>query len=167
MVLTIRWYRLLKCPAKAAAATHDIDLIAARLRPPWLRERLEFGKCDRQIIRDRRMNVHGALDNRVLRLSITGVETIFRSSTGNMDRVSTRHERLCRGATCIHACAAKFMTFDNGLGFAGTRKPRRQARARPARPNNDYVKVLRRSGQRVPSTWILPCLAASSGVSPS
>ena len=98
---------------------------------------------------------------------ITNGETIFRTSAGNMDRIGTRHERLCRGASRIHACAAKFMAFDNRDGFAGTRKPRCHGRARLARPDNDCVEVLHRSGQRAPSMWILPSLAASSGVLPS
>ena len=67
-----------------------------------------------------------------------------------MDRIGTRHERLCRDASRIHACAAKFMALDNGDGFAGTRKSRRQGRARLARPDNDCVEVLYRSGQRAP-----------------
>ena len=36
-----------------------------------------------------------------------------------------------------------------------------------ARPDNDCVEMLDRSGQRAPSIWILPSLAASSGVLPS
>ena len=84
-----------------------------------------------------------------------------------MDRIGACHQRLCRGASRIHAGAAKFIAFDNGDGFAGSRKPRRQGRARLARPDNDCVEVLHRSGQRAPSMWILPSLAASSGVLPS
>jgi hypothetical protein len=84
-----------------------------------------------------------------------------------MDRIGTRHERLCRVASCIHACTAKFIAFDNSDGFASTRKPRCQGRSRLASRDNDCVEVLRRSGQRAPSMWILPSLAASSGVSPS
>src|SRR5262249_10825711 len=87
---------------------------------------------------------------------ITNGETIFRTSAGNMDRIGTRHERLGGDAPRIHACAAKFMAFDNSDGFAGTRKPRCQGRARLARPDNDCVEVLHRSGM-----WILASLAAS------
>ena len=39
-----------------------------------LRKRHEFGEDDRQIFRDRRMNVHGALDDRVWRLCIHDVQ---------------------------------------------------------------------------------------------
>jgi hypothetical protein len=59
-----------------------------------------------------------------------------------MHRIGARHERLCRGASRIHACAAKFIAFDNSDGFAGTRKPSRQGWARLARPDNDCVEVL-------------------------
>jgi len=39
-----------------------------------LRKRPQFGEDDRQIFRDRRMNVHGALDDRVRRLRIHNVQ---------------------------------------------------------------------------------------------
>ena len=71
-------------------------------------------------------------------------ETIFRASAGNMDRIGARHQRLCRNASRIHAGAAKLMAFDNRDGFSGTRKPRRQRRARLARPDDDCVEVLHR-----------------------
>ena len=75
---------------------------------------------------------------------ISSGETIFRSSASNMDRIGTRHERLCRDASRIHAGAAKFMAFDDGDGLAGSRKPRRQGRACLARADNDCVEVLHR-----------------------
>ncbi len=95
---------------------------------------------------------------------ITNGETVFRPSAGNMDRIGACHERFCRDASRIHAGAAKFMAFDNSDGLAGTRKPSCKGRSRLARPYNDCVEVLHRSGQRVPSMWILPSSAASSGV---
>jgi hypothetical protein len=39
-----------------------------------LRKRPQFGKDDRQIFRHRRMNVHGALDDRIRRLRIHHVQ---------------------------------------------------------------------------------------------
>ncbi len=44
------------------------------------------------------------------------------------------------------------------------RKPRRQGRARQARPDDDGVEVLHAA--RAPSIWSLPSSAASSGVLP-
>ena len=73
---------------------------------------------------------------------ITSGETKFRTSAGKVDRIGTRHERLCRGASRVHACAAKFIALDNSDGFAGTRKPRRHGRARLARADNDCVEML-------------------------
>ena len=72
-----------------------------------------------------------------------------------MDRVGTRHECLCRGASRIHACAAKFIAFDNGDGFAGIRKPRCQGRTRLARPDNDCIEVLDVRGSVVQCSWFL------------
>jgi hypothetical protein len=93
-------------------------------------------------------------------------EAIFRASASSMDRIGTRHERLCRRASRIHAGAAKFIPFDNCDASAGTRESRCQGRARLARPDNDCVEVLRRIGQRAASIRILPYLATSSGVLP-
>ncbi len=58
------------------------------------------------------------------------------------------------------------MAFDNSDGFAILRKPRCQGRARLAGPDNDRVEMLVGNGQRAPSMWSLPSLAASSGVLP-
>jgi hypothetical protein len=58
------------------------------------------------------------------------------------------------------------MTFDDSDGFPVTRKPSSEWRTRLARPDNDCVEVLHRNGQGAPSMWILPSMAASSGVLP-
>ena len=59
-----------------------------------------------------------------------------------MDRIGTRHQRLCRSASCIHAGSAKFIALDNGDRFARICKPRCQRRSRLARPDNDGVEMI-------------------------
>src|SRR5580692_4773448 len=58
-------------------------------------------------------------DSRHIDAQIANGETVFRTSTGNVDRISTRDERLCRCASCIYACAAKFIALDYGDILAG------------------------------------------------
>ena len=113
------------------------------------------------LVRPRRDCILSGFDSPHIDAHITNGETIFRTSAGNMYRVGTRHERLCGDAPRVHACAAKFVAFDNRDGFAGTCKPRCQGRARLARPDNDCVEVLHCRGQCAPSMWLVPSLTAS------
>ena len=73
---------------------------------------------------------------------ITSGETVFRPSAGNMDRIGTRHERLCRRASGIDTCAAKFIAFDNSDSFTGACKPCCHRRPRLAGADNDCVEML-------------------------
>jgi hypothetical protein len=59
--------------SQPAARTTSFSRSLERSCSSLLRKRPQFGDDDRQIFRDRRMNVHGALDDRVRRLRIHDV----------------------------------------------------------------------------------------------
>src|SRR5215469_6714670 len=98
---------------------------------------------------------------------ITGSKTVLLAATGDMGRVCAGHQRLGRDTSGIHAGATEFVAFHDGDLHARTRKPRRQRRARLARPNDDCVVVIHCGGKRELSRRILATLAAPSGVFPS
>src|SRR5271165_3318630 len=81
----------------------------------------------------------------VLRLAVRAAidsKTIFGTAAGHMGRIRAGHHRLGRGASRIHAGAAKLLPFNNGDSHARGRKPRRQGRASLARPDDDGVVVV-------------------------
>ena len=123
----------------------------------FLRKRPQFGEGDRQIFRDRRMNVHGALDDRVRRLRIHHVQQSvnYFIAFDSKNRVSQNLFRFRIDAVFVETLCITFFVGPGHLTHRICRsKPRRpdfriSASVSPGRPSGGSTESGRLgSGQK-------------------